>query len=130
MDWLDNGNSFCGLDDLPREDYDDLSYKITLKIRESYKQAKLKKDNLYELTLSKNEIDYIYDLMTDLLINIEYREKVEEVEDKPPELREECENEFKETLTLTNVIFNKMGKPVHTLKTLEKYVKQQNSLED
>jgi len=130
MDWLDNGNSFCALDNLPREDYDEISYKITLKIRESYNQAKLKNENRYVLTLTKTEIDYIYDLMVELLIDIEYREKVEEVEDLSPELREEYINEFKETLALTNVIFKKMGKPLQTFETLENYLKQLNSLED
>lgn len=130
MDWFDNGNSFCALDDLPREDYDEISYRITLKIRESYKQAELKNNKLYELSLSEKEIDYIFDLMIELLIDIEYREKIVEVKSKHPELREECEKEFKELLTLTNILFNKMGKPIQTLKTLEEYVKQQNYFED
>ena len=68
--------------------------------------------------------------MLDLLIDIEYHEKIEAVEGKSNELREEFLNEFKETLALTNIIFNKMGKPLQTLETLEKYVKQLNSLED
>ncbi len=37
-------------------DYDDTSYAITLKIRESYNQAKLKNKNRYVLTLAKKEI--------------------------------------------------------------------------
>ncbi len=45
MDWLDCGNAFCALDNLPKEDYDDLSYAVTLKIRESYNQAELKNED-------------------------------------------------------------------------------------
>ena len=26
LDWLDNGNFFCSLDDLPRKDYNDISW--------------------------------------------------------------------------------------------------------
>ncbi len=68
--------------------------------------------------------------MVDLLVDLEYREKVVEVEDISPELRAEYLNEFKGTLALTNGIFEKMGKPLQTLETLEKHLKQVNSLED
>lgn len=130
MDWLDCGNGFCALDNLPKKDYDDTSYAITLKIRESYNQAKLKNENRYFLPLTKKEIDYIYDIMVDMLIDFEHRKIVEEIEDMLPEFREESINDFKETLALTNVIFQKMGKPLQTLETLEKKLKQLNSLED
>ena len=130
MDSLDCGNGFCALDNLPKKDYDDISYTITLKIRESYNQAELKNQNRYVLTLTKKEIDCIYDIMVDLLIDFEYRKIVEEIEDMLPEFREECTNDFKKTLALTNAIFKKMGKPLQTFETLEKHLKQLNSLED
>ena len=130
MDWLDNGNGFCALNNLPKKDYDDLSYTITLKIRESYNQVKLKNENRYVLTLTKKEIDCIYDIMVDFLIDFEYRRIVEEIEDILPEFREEYTNDFKETLALTNIIFKKMGKTLQTFETLEKYLKQLNCLED
>jgi hypothetical protein len=130
MDWLDEGNGFCALGNLPKKDYDDASYAITLKLRESYSQVKLKNENRYALTLTKKEIDYIYDIMVDLLVDFEYSEIVEQIEDIPPEIREENMNDFKGTLALTNAIFKKMGKPLQTFETLEKYLKELNSLED
>jgi len=130
MDWLDCGNGFCALDNLPKEDYNDLSYAVTLKIRESYNQAESKNEDQYILTLSEEEIDCIYDIMVDLLVDFEYQDKVVNTEDISLELRAEHLNEFKGTLALTNGIFEKMGKPLQTIETLEKLIKQLNSLED
>lgn len=130
MDWLDNGHGFCALDNLPKKDYDEKSYAVALKIRESYTQAKSPKDDVYVLTLTKEDIDCIYDIMVDFLIDFEYKEKVVEIEYILPEFREESINDFKGTLALTNGIFKKMGKPLQTLETLKKYLKQLNSLED
>ncbi len=128
MDWLDNGNGFCALENLPKKDYNEISYAVTLKIRESYNQADL--TNKYILTLTEEEIDCIFDIMVELLIEIEYQEKVVDVKDKSLELREVYINDFKGTLALTNSIFEKMGKPLQTLEMLEKHLKQMNSCEE
>ncbi len=88
------------------------------------------KDDVYVLTLTKEDIDCIYDIMVDFLIDFEYKEKVVEIEKILPEFREEALNDFKGTLAPTNGIFKKMGKPLQTLETLKKYLKQLNSLED
>ena len=130
MDWLDNGNGFCALDNLPKKDYDEISYAVTLKIRESYNQAELKNKDRYVLPLTEEEIDCIFDIMVEMLIEIEFQEKVLKVKDLTPALREEYLNDFKETLALTNGIFEKMGKPLQTIETLEKRLKLLNPSED
>ena len=130
MDWLDNGNGFCALDNLPKKDYDEIFYAVILKIRELYNQAESTKEDRYILTLTEEEIDCIFDIMVELLIEIEYQEKVVDVKDISLELREEYINDFKATLALTNKIFEKMRKPLQTLETLEKYLIQMNSRED
>lgn len=130
MDWVDNGNGFCALDNLPKKDYDEISYAVTLKIRESYNRAKLKSENRYALALTEKEIDCIYDIMVDLLVDFEYKEKIKEVGDISLELREEYIKDFRGTLAFTNGIFKKMEKPLQTFETLEKHLRQLNSLEN
>ena len=55
LDWLDNGNGFCSLADLPRKDYNDISWDVKEKLRVSYtKEAELKDE--YKIKLTKKEI--------------------------------------------------------------------------
>ena len=62
LDWLDNGNGFCSLDDLPRKDYNDISWSVKEKLRVSYtKEAELKDE--YKIKLTKKEIDCIQEIL-------------------------------------------------------------------
>ncbi|GAF99025.1 unnamed protein product, partial [marine sediment metagenome] len=61
LDWLDYGNGFCSLDDLPRKDYNNITWSVKEKLRVSYtKEAELK--NKYRIKLTKKEIDCIQEI--------------------------------------------------------------------
>lgn len=130
MDWLDEGHGFGALDDLPKEVYDEISYTIMLKIREAYNKAKMKKEKRYFLTLTKKEIDCIFEIMFDMLVDEYNWEIVEGLEDILPKYRKKHINDIKEQMALTNIIFKKIEKPLQTFDSLEKYLKELETLED
>lgn len=111
LDWLDYGNGFCSLDDMPRKDYDDIAWSIKEKLKVSYtKQAELK--NEYHIKLTQEEIDYIQEILTDLNCD-EYHYWINpDIEIKIREMHMEEINEF---IDITNKVFKKLGKPILTI---------------
>jgi len=111
LDWLDYGNGFCSLDDLPRKDYNDISWAVKEKLRVSYtKEAELKDE--YKIKLTKKEIDCIQEILTDLICD-EYHCWI-----KPDtEIKIKIINmkEINEFIVITNKIFKKLGIPILTI---------------
>lgn len=104
LDWLDNGNGFCSLNDLPRKDYDDIAWSIKEKLKVSYtKEAELK--NEYHIKLTQEEIDYIQEILTDSICD-EYHYYVNTSEKL---FLEEIVNEW---VPITNEVFKKLGIPI------------------
>ena len=104
LDWLDNGNGFCSLNDLPRKDYDDIAWSIKEKLKVSYtKEAELK--NEYHIKLTQEEIDYIQEILTDSICD-EYHYYVNTAEKL---FLEEIVNEW---VPITNEVFKKLGIPI------------------
>jgi len=130
MDWLDEGHGFCALADLPKEDYDRISYNITLKLREAYNQAELKNENRYLISLTQEEIEYIHDIIIDLFIGVTFQSLINDIKNVLPEFREEMINSFLESLELTNNILGKMEIPLQILKDLENHLNELQSTEE
>lgn len=108
MDLLDNGSFFYALENLSIKNSDEVSLAVSLKIRESHNQTKLKSGNRYILSLTRKEIDCFYIVIVEKIINFGYQEIVENVETKPLEHREESIDNFKVMLALGNGILEKL----------------------
>ena len=129
MDWLDEGHSFCALWDFAKKEYDNLSYAIMLKIRKAYNKIDTKDERKYRISLIKEEIDYLFEKMKDMLAD-DYNWMIEDLKNVLSEYREERISDFKEQLAITNRILKKLEKPLQTFESLEKYLKELETSED
>ena len=111
LDWLDNGNGFCSLDDLPRKDYNDISRDVKEKLRVSYtKEAELKDE--YRIKLTKKEIDCIQEILTDFICDDYHFWNEPNIEIKIKIIKMEQINGF---IVMNNKIFKKLGIPILTI---------------
>lgn len=114
LDWLDEGNGFCSLDDLPRKDYNDISWSVKEKLKVLYtNEAKFR--NEYKIKLTNQEINEIQQILVDMIIE-SYRWILD---NEPLKDLEFLENE---TIPLNNKILKKLGKSILTVKSIKKTI--------
>ena len=130
IDYLDNGCGFNALfDDTPKNLYDDISYGIMLKIREAFSIAEKDKKAIYVLSLTEKEVDYIYELMLEMFVDLEFNSYLEDLDKVLPKYLQEFKKKFQEALEVNNSIFNKLGKPIHNIESLKKRLKEMEERE-
>ena len=121
FEWIDYGNNkFCSLDPITKEEYQTyhiLMVSIIKKLRAVYTEGELRNNNRNILKLTKEEIDYIGERLTEEMCS-RYRsicysqERIVAFENK--------------TIPFYNKILKKLGKPAITLEKIKKKSEQIN----
>jgi hypothetical protein len=126
FEWIDIGNGFCSLDNLEKEDYDDISWFIIKKLRAVYTEGELRNNNRNTLKLTQEEIDYLEKVLTELIYEDYYTITVLYPKVELPERsrQDEIMDFEKKTVSLNNEILKKLGKSPLTIEEIKKKSEQ------